>query len=554
MELKKHKLLSLLLAAALLLTAFPATASAAGMDGYSHNEPVTDLVYDISDDAEIIELPTTSGMVGESSVAWNFDKTSGRLTISGSGGCNTFRSAEDQPWAAFRDEITEVWFSDMGDLSIENLAHWFEGCTNLISAEIPYTTSVIGEGTFAGCNSLTELYFYYNSEDDFEIVTGAFASVAEHELSVYVIEDALEQIGSYDWTSDNQIVFFFDVYTTDLLACGKCGGTSYYYGYESFSSSSHWKRIYCSACDSFVSSKSQSHSFSGNTCSLCGYTKACSHSSSYKSWSGCEWYKYCSSCSTLLDSGTSHGTYSYGAWSYYSSSQHRSYYACSDCGEGSYVYASHSTTISYTSSSSTQHTVSAYCSICATTISDSLENHSFTYGDWSNYSDEQHRRTESCTCSYSTYGYGNHADDDGNDTCDSCAYEMTRFSVTVPANLVLTVSKNGKVYAPTNAAIVNNSTGDVAVTGITVTTANGWKLVPYGYNMAAAKVNSKLIGFSVNGAKTTKSGNSEALTLSGNWQIAKGASLSLNYNAVVSATSKPIDQQVLTIMFVVDWV
>ena len=130
---------------------------------------------------------------------------------------------------------------------------------------------------------------------------------------------------------------------------------------------------------------------------------------------------------------------------------------------------------------------------------------------------------------------------------------MTRFSVTVPANLVLTVAKNGKVYAPSNAAIVNNSTGAVTIKSITVTAANGWSLVPYSYNMAQAKVDSKQIGFTVNGAATTRNGNSETLNLSDGWQIAKGATLPLSYHAVVSATSQPINQQVLTIVFVVDW-
>ena len=48
---------------------------------------------------------TTSGTIGESHVSWSFDETSGRLTISGSGGCEAFESAEDQPWAALRTEI-----------------------------------------------------------------------------------------------------------------------------------------------------------------------------------------------------------------------------------------------------------------------------------------------------------------------------------------------------------------------------------------------------------------------------------------------------------------
>ena len=66
---------------------------------------------------------TTSGTIGESHVSWSFDKASRRLTISGSGGCEVFESAEDQPWAALRTEIREVWFYDQADLAIENLAY-----------------------------------------------------------------------------------------------------------------------------------------------------------------------------------------------------------------------------------------------------------------------------------------------------------------------------------------------------------------------------------------------------------------------------------------------
>ena len=130
---------------------------------------------------------------------------------------------------------------------------------------------------------------------------------------------------------------------------------------------------------------------------------------------------------------------------------------------------------------------------------------------------------------------------------------MTRFSVTVPASLSLTVSEYGAVYAADNAAIVNNSTGAIAVTGVTVSAANGWTLVPFSSNMAAAKVDTKLIGFSLNGAQSSNSGTSENLPLSNAWSIAKGASLPLSYDAVVSALSQPVSEQVLTVVFVLDW-
>ena len=103
----------------------------------------------------------------ESHVSWSFDETSGRLTISGSGGCEAFESPEDQPWAALRTEIREVWFYDQADLTIENLTYWFTDCVSLTWQRLPYTTSIIGEAAFAGCPSLARILLYYNDEQDF---------------------------------------------------------------------------------------------------------------------------------------------------------------------------------------------------------------------------------------------------------------------------------------------------------------------------------------------------------------------------------------------------
>ena len=83
------------------------------------------------------------------------------------------------------------------------------------------------------------------------------------------------------------------------------------------------------------------------------------------------------------------------------------------------------------------------------------------------------------------------------------------FSVTVPAGLPLAVTEDGVVTSSTDAAIANNSTCDVKVTGISLRTENGWTLVPFEYNMAAAKVDSKLIGFAIGGAQSVDNGDSE---------------------------------------------
>ncbi|MDD3229291.1 MAG: hypothetical protein PHE09_08740 [Oscillospiraceae bacterium] len=583
---------------------------------------------------------TLTGTVGESAVVWTYDVCCGRLIITGSGNCQTFTSPDDQPWAAFRENIREVWFDGMETLAIENLAYWFDGCTELETAEVPYTTPIIGRNAFANCPSLYRLMLYHTGS--IEITDGAFSidTLTALEIACIVSDDAvIETLFSHDWSASNRAAFFVDVYGTTFMAtgyCAQCKKTcSYTLDYEQWTSSVHCVRHWCSNCgtDQAGGVLGESHSFSGGVCTKCGYNNGsggsgsgggstvCYHTSTRTTWSGCDWYEYCRNCGELVDSGTSHGTYVYGSWEYYNSSRHRRYYYCSDCGEGSYTYGYHSTATNYAQYSTTQHSVTSYCATCDTNISTSYASHSFSYGSWQNYSGTQHRRLKTCsvcgyseyeysdhslsygvwtnysasqhrrtvscsTCGYSTYEYASHSltngtwtsisdtqhqrtnscscgysttetashtDADGDGYCDGCGYLLTHFSATVPASLTLTVSEHGEVYAATNAAVINNSTGAVEITTVTVSTTNGWTLVPYSTNLASEKVDSKQIGFSINGAVSSLTGTSEALSLDSGWTISSGASLPLIYDAVVSATSTILNEQVLTVVFVIEW-
>ena len=80
-------------------------------------------VYDSAPDEEIVVSTeaATSGTIQNSSIRWSLDEK-GWLTISGSGEAPVFQSADDQPWAAVRDQITEVWFEDVETLTIPDLA------------------------------------------------------------------------------------------------------------------------------------------------------------------------------------------------------------------------------------------------------------------------------------------------------------------------------------------------------------------------------------------------------------------------------------------------
>ena len=127
------------------------------------------------------------------------------------------------------------------------------------------------------------------------------------------------------------------------------------------------------------------------------------------------------------------------------------------------------------------------------------------------------------------------------------------FSVTVPAVLSLVVSKDGEVFAANKASLLNNSAKAVEVSSVSVLSENGWTLVPYERNLTGEKVDAKCIGFRLNDAVTTIQGDSEQLKLTGDWSVEANGSLPLYYDANVSAISTYTDEQVLTLVFVVNW-
>ena len=411
---------------------------------------------------------TTSGTIGESHVSWSFDETSGRLTISGSGGCEAFERAEDQPWAALRDMIQEVWFYDQADLAIENLAYWFTDCVNLTMAEVPYTTKMIGEGAFVGCSSLVRLMLYYSSGEDFTIDPGAFR-VDEVVETAICYPSQNESVGlalaGYDWESENRSVSWYDVYgAMPLLYCYEGGSAHQGDYFNKVWVDSCRYNIYCKWCGQYLSTQ-LSHTYVDGVCSKCGAKKG----------------------------GSSGGGTS-----------------CS--------HTSSRTT--YTPYNETKHEYKKVCNSCGDTLSTGKEAH---------------------------------VDDNQDNICDRCAYEMTRFSVTVPTSLQIAMGPDGNVTTADVGAIVNRSTGDVKVSSLQVKTVNGWTLVPYGTDMAHQKVDAKVIGFSIAGTQTQKTGTTESLTLDSRWTIPQDGSLALPYDAVVSACSQPVQEQVMTLVFVLEW-
>ena len=707
-------------------------------------------------------------------LTWTLDD-SGTLIVSGNGRIAAFTSADDQPWHEMRENITGVKFDPGAHMIVPDVAFWFSGCTNLKSCVLPSFAN-LGADAFKDCANLNRLQLHYNDES-FYISDTAFSGVDMSALEIVTCDEVTMGI------LDAKGITFVAAYPVLMISSGACGvsgcncsSCSFTYDYEQKDESKHYVWECCTNCSAneYAYRHTQSHSFnSRGVCTKCGYEEdtSCQHNNTYTSWDGCDWEEICRDCGEVVDWGTSHGSYSYGDWEYYSTSQHRRYGTCDDCGGGGkYQYGSHSTSTEYYEYDDSKHTVEKYCSVCnsdvgsATKQNHSLKygswendsdtqhrrsascslcgysgyiyaNHSFKYGTWANFSDSQHRRTRSCaTCSTSdyeyaghsfTYGkwssvsdtqhkraktcsvckasgeeYADHVDANGDGKCDDCGAnvalivtwdaasnggtvggknsvttsvapnqtavapgytpvkaghtfsgwytektngtlystvtitaartfyaqfapaeyqitwdlgtgktettdqtygeklnlpteptrkgyaflgwftqetggtqvdgntvfkevasttyyahweEATVFSVVVPAVLPVTVDQNGKVYV-SNAEIVNHSTAAVQVSSVTLTAENGWTLVPYASDMSHAKVDSNQIGFSIRDQKTTKTGDSEVFTLSSPWQIAEEESLTLSYDAVVSALSQPVtNANILCVLFVVEW-
>ena len=704
-------------------------------------EPETHTVYDSAPDEDVAASTETapSGTIPDSKIKWELNEHNW-LMISGSGDCEPFTSKDDQPWAAVRDQITQVWFDDMENLQISDLAYWFEDCVNLTTAEIPGTTPTIGKHAFYNCPKLSTLTIYYGEDILESIGEDAFWRESDGGDTLYIgyligYPKSSVPFHIYDWAASNRSErYFYDLYGvysstpadsgikkapgasvqstgTIIGNCPSCGKYAFQGTYVEVAHSSRGHANYneCNSCHyvqylgTYTYKSHGAGAYGSGTCPDCG-----SHTwvLDYESAATCTSNGYRSySCvcgqtksETIYASGHS---YSYGSWTQYSSSQHRRESYCRNCGDSDYEYASHSMSYgSWSNYSSSQHSRTATCRTCGYSTVD-YGNHSYSYGSWVSDSETQHKRTKTCSaCGDSGYEYADHTDANGDGKCDDCGatvsltikwdagtnggtidgkasitttgkpnatataptstpvktghafkgwytaasggslyntvtitaaktfyaqftansysvtwnlgdgntettkqtygealvlpteptrknaeflgwfteanggtqvdantvyktdgdstyyahWEITEvFSVTVPVTLPLVVDEGGEVHVGA-AEIINGSTGEVVVSSVSISTKNGWQLVPFDTDLAHAKVDAKQLGFKINDSVTTKTGDAETFSLTSPWTIAENGKLPLSYDAVVSAVSQPVtEQDVLAVVFVLEW-
>ena len=465
----------------------------------------------------------TSGTIPGSSIKWSLD-SKGWLTISGSGEAPVFTSADDQPWAAVRDQITQVWFDDMENLQISDLAYWFEDCVNLTTAEIPGTTPVIGRHAFYNCPKLSTLTIYYGEDILESIGEDAFWRETDSGDTLYIgyligYPKSSVPFHDYDWSSSNRNErYFYDLYgsnsggtmsasdvsltsTGSIIGnCPSCGKYSFQGVYVEVAHSSRGHANYneCNVCHyvqylgTYTTKSHGSGAYGSGTCPDCGSHTWILQSQQAATCTSNGYRNYSCACGqtkseTIYSSGHS---YSYGSWEQYSSSQHRRTGSCRNCGATDYDYASHSMSYgSWSNSSSSQHSRTATCRTCGYSTTE-YSSHSYSTGSWSKYSDTQHRRTKTCTsCSASTYDYADHSYSYGSwvsdgetqhkrtKTCSACGDSGYEYADHTDANgdgkcddCGATVSLTIKWDAGTNGGTIDGKTS-ITTTGKPNTTA-----------------------------------------------------------------------------------
>ncbi len=144
----------------------------------------------------VVHAATYNGSCGEN-LTWEFDESTGTLTISGSGAMDDYYT-DDSPWHDYCTVINKIALP-VGLTSIGDYA--FEDCTGLTEIIIHDNVISIGSSAFSGCTELTEITF-----PDSVTSIGSYAFSSCTGLTKVNITD-LEA-----WCK----IYFYNVYTNPL--------------------------------------------------------------------------------------------------------------------------------------------------------------------------------------------------------------------------------------------------------------------------------------------------------------------------------------------------
>lgn len=126
------------------------------------------------------------------------------------------------------------------------------------------------------------------------------------------------------------------------------------------------------------------------------------------------------------------------------------------------------------------------------------------------------------------------------------------FSVTVPSEIPINITKDGEIQVAKNLNIRNDSSDAVEVTAIKVTGKNDWSVVDYSDDFVSKPDNSKVLALSFRGDATDSSGN---ITLTPeNWAIAASQELDIRAEAKLSRqTNSSSKSNIATVNWSFNW-
>ena len=186
MKTRKIRLLSALLALAMLLALLPTAAFAA-------------------------DEPPTSGTCGATSadnLTWSFDTTTGTLTISGTGAMKEYEDYTKRPWVAYKNDIKKVVIKE----EVTTIGkHAFEDCSQLSTVELPQNGKLkkigfkaFGYLTPGSAPIITEIVIPNSVE---EIAPSAFDHCTQLATVTFAPDSQLKKIGrnAFQYTAIEEV-------------------------------------------------------------------------------------------------------------------------------------------------------------------------------------------------------------------------------------------------------------------------------------------------------------------------------------------------------------